>query len=247
MIMDLSIFDLDKTITKRATSFTLAIGLVRRRVIPLTFFFKFIHKYLYNLFLNREMKKSDLNNIIEDSLSFLKGKDRAFFEKVVREVIEPKFDKLIYKKSLKLIEGERKKGRMLVLATAAPKELAEIFKDRLGFDFLLSTELEMVENKYSGLLSQGFCHGKGKEKRVETLIKEKGFKSIYIFSDSINDLPLFSLYRKGLGVNPDKKLRRWLKENGLEYKFMSKFARIRNYYLQSLLLLTTYYMAKFSL
>ena len=236
--MEIAVFDLDRTITKRATTITLLWGLLIRGKLPIFILLRYTHKYFWNLFLAREMNRGDLDRFTENALSILTGKNPADFERDVRGIIEPKFNKLVYKKILAVIEKEKFLGRKLVLATAAPKELALIFKERLGFDFLLSTELSVVDGKYDGKLVEGFCHGEGKERQVRALIKAGNFTKAHIFSDSSNDLPLFKIFNLGTGVNPDKVLKKWCQDNQLEYLFCSKFRFVKRAYTTIFLLLT---------
>jgi len=235
--MEIAVFDLDRTITKRATTITLLWGMLIRGKLPILMLLRYAHKYFWNLFLAKEMHREDLDRFTENALSILSGKSPEEFEKDVRLIIEPKFNKLVYKKILTVIAKEKVLGRKLVLATSAPRELAIIFKERLGFDFLLSTEMSVVDGKYDGKLVEGFCHGEGKERQVRALIKAENFSKAHIFSDSSNDLPLFKIFNLGTGVNPDRVLKKWCKENQLEHLYCSKFRFVKRAYTTVFILL----------
>lgn len=225
--MEIAIFDLDRTITKRSTAFTAMVGLFLRGRLPLLKIFKYIHKYYISLFFSREMKREDLDKIMEVALCFLKDIKPERFERDIQSIFLKNFDKLIYSRVVSLIESERENGKTLVLATAAPLEIANIFKEKLGFHYVLSTEFQRVDGRYNGNLVDGFCHGEGKERRVKDLFTSLKASKGKIFSDSCNDLALFKFFKEGIAINPDKDLRNWCKANDIQIVFSRKFHRVR--------------------
>jgi HAD superfamily hydrolase (TIGR01490 family) len=234
--MEVSIFDLDKTLTKNSTSFTVARKLLFKNQLPNKSLLKYLKNYLISFIANKEMKENDLQNFINDSLLSLKNYSQIEMQNKIDKILTPILPKLIYKKAFLTLREELKEGRILILATAAPKEIADIFAKHLGFHHVISTNLEVIENQYTGLLDSPFCHGKEKTKRVISLLKELKVEntSVKAFSDSYNDLSLLTLSSNPIAVNPDSSLRKHSKSNNWEIIDYKNFRLVRKIFYSSL-------------
>jgi HAD superfamily hydrolase (TIGR01490 family) len=234
--MEVSIFDLDKTLTKNSTSFTVARKLLFKNQLPSKSLLKYLKNYLISFIANKEMKENDLQNFINDSLLSLKNYSQIEMQNKIDKILTPILPKLIYKKAFLTLREEIKEGRILILATAAPKEIADIFAKHLGFHHVVSTNLEVKENQYTGLLDSPFCHGKEKTKRVISLLKELKVEttSVKAFSDSYNDLSLLTLSSNPTAVNPDSSLRKHSKTNNWEIIDYKNFRLARKIFYSSL-------------
>lgn len=246
--MEVSIFDLDKTITKNSTSFTVARKLLFSNQLPSKSLLKYLKNYIISFIANKEMKENDLQNFINDSLLALKNYDQIKMQRSIEKILVPLLPKLIYKKALGTLKEEMNAGRTLILATAAPKEIADIFAKHLGFHHVVSTSLEVKDNQYTGILNSPFCHGAEKTKRVKTLLEDlkADISNIKAFSDSYNDLSLLSLASKPTAVNPDSTLRKHSKNNNweiIDYQSFRVARKITYSFLSAVLLYYTVALA----
>ena len=249
--MEVSIFDLDKTLTKGSTSFTVARKLFFRNQLPSKSLLKYLKKYLLSLVANREMKSQDLHNFINDSLNAFKNYDQNKMQKDIENILLPllRKNKLIYKKAIITLKEELANGRTLILATAAPKEIADIFAQHLGFSYVVSTNFEVKENQYTGALSAPFCHGEEKTKLVRKLLTDLNAapENVKTFSDSFNDLSLLNLSSKPTAVNPDSSLRKHSKVNNWEIIDYQNFRLLRKVFYSSLSAIILYYSVSLAL
>ena len=87
----------------------------------------------------------------------------------------------------------------------------------LGIDHIVSSELEVgPDGRFTGLLVEPLCFGKGKVTRAERLARELGFDlgESTFYSDSLTDLPLLERVRVPIIVNPDPRLKRIARRRG---------------------------------
>ena len=99
-------------------------------------------------------------------------------------------------------------GYPTILATASPQELASAVAGTLGMTAAVGTVSEVQDGVYTGRLCGPVAHGPAKARRVSALLAEHGLdpRASWAFSDSVNDLPLLSLVRHPVAVNPDRDL-----------------------------------------
>jgi HAD superfamily hydrolase (TIGR01490 family) len=110
-----------------------------------------------------------------------------------------------------LLRQHREAGDRIVLTTATNRVVSEFTALALGVDDYLATELEVVEGHYTGRTVGTPNLRVGKVERLRawmaaqdlpaSLLREASF-----YSDSINDLPLFSVVRRPVVVDPDPRL-----------------------------------------
>ena len=121
-----------------------------------------------------------------------------------------------------LLDEQRAKGHILVLATTTPCHLIGPFAERLGFDHVVATRYatSLDDNgveRYNGRLDGLFVWARGKLRAVRDWAGAHGvdLRASAAFSDSFYDLPLLGAVGHPTPVNPDLRLqavaflRRW--------------------------------------
>jgi len=121
--------------------------------------------------------------------SWLAG-GKAHFKQKIAEQVLPDADTLPYdRKLLEYLAEEKRKGRPLVLATAADEHVAAKVADKLGlFEAVYASD---------GQLNLG---GEQKRKRLVEMFGEEGFDYV---ANSHKDLPVWKSARRAILVRPD--------------------------------------------
>ncbi len=145
-----------------------------------------------------------------DMADLIKGinVDRAkeIFNWLSDEYLLPTLRKNVFER----LKKHQEEGFLTVLISGSFSELLEIIASRLNIDFAIGTDLETVENKYSGKVVPPLCFGEGKVEKIKKFLSEKylqvNFKESFAYSDSFFDLPLLKLVGNPVVVEPDEKL-----------------------------------------
>jgi HAD superfamily hydrolase (TIGR01490 family) len=132
---------------------------------------------------------------------------RPLREAFLAEVIRPR----IPADARALLHSHRESGHVLVLTTATNRVVSELTAADLGVDDYIGTELEVADGRYTGR-TQGVLNMRiGKVERLRQWLLDKGLgesvlKQATFHTDSINDLPLLSVVRRPVVVDPDPRL-----------------------------------------
>ena len=107
-----------------------------------------------------------------------------------------------------LLEQHRKQGDTLIIISATNFFITEPIAELFDIPYLLSTQPEMIENRYTGKYLGTPTFKEGKVTVLNEWLDQKSFslEDSYFYSDSINDLPLLELVGHPMAVNPDEPL-----------------------------------------
>lgn len=108
-----------------------------------------------------------------------------------------------------LITKHRDAGDRLLVITSTNRFIVQPICQVLGIDELLATELEIVDNRYTGKVVGTPTYREGKVERLNQWLQDNDVNSdgSYFYSDSINDLPLLLHVSHPVAVDPDQALR----------------------------------------
>jgi HAD superfamily hydrolase (TIGR01490 family) len=115
------------------------------------------------------------------------------------------------------VHRHRAQGDVTAIVTGASPYIARPCARLLGIDHVVATELEVgADGRFTGLLVDPICYGRGKIVRAERLAARLGFelRESVFYSDSLTDLPLLEYVAEPIVVNPDPRLRRVAKQRG---------------------------------
>ena len=115
-----------------------------------------------------------------------------------------------------LITKHRDAGDRLLVITSTNRFIVEPICQALGIHELLATELEIVDNRYTGKIIGTPTYQEGKVERLNQWLQDNNVTSdgSYFYSDSINDLPLLLQVSHPVAVDPDPALRQEAKNRG---------------------------------
>ena len=204
-----SVFDLDRTITRRGTYTAFLLHAARRSrparlllaplAIPLFLQYAVrgttrtrLKERLQHLFLGPRMERQQVAALAADFSRRLEA-DGLFADAVAR------------------IERERSEGRRIVMATAANQFYAETIGAALGIDEIVSTESLWEDDHLLARIDGENCHGENKARMVAAYFEQKGMARprlhVRVFTDHRSDVPLLRWADEAFIVNPRGKFR----------------------------------------
>lgn len=138
----------------------------------------------------------------------LRDKDRLDIDRVGRRFFREYLSPRIYPEAKKLLDQHRTRGHCLIIATAAPRFVVEHAASALGFEYLLCTDFELNDDRFTGSILGAPCWGKEKLKSLTQLAGEADIdlSMAYAYSNDYSDEPLLTSVGHPTVVNPDRQL-----------------------------------------
>ena len=206
MKRNLAIFDLDNTILNGDSDYSWINFLIEKRLVDKDEYER-KNKYFYDQYYQGKLNYDEW---AEFALTTIKGKKPEEIEdilsKFLSEIIEPMIN--IY--ALKLLHDHTHNNDIMLLASATNSVIVEPIAKRLGFKNIVSTEVEIIDEIYTGKVFGIPALSEGKLIKVKEWMLQnsiESFDNTSFYSDSINDLPLLAAVSKPVAVNPDDMLR----------------------------------------
>jgi HAD superfamily hydrolase (TIGR01490 family) len=206
MKRNLAIFDLDNTILNGDSDYSWINFLIEKRLVDKDEYER-KNKYFYNQYYQGKLNYDEW---AEFALTTIKGKKPEEIEdilsKFLNEIIEPMIN--IY--ALKLLHDHTHNNDIMLLASATNSVIVEPIAKRLGFKNIVSTQVEIIDEIYTGKVLGIPALSEGKLIKVKEWMLQnsiESFDNTSFYSDSINDLPLLAVVSKPVAVNPDDMLR----------------------------------------
>jgi HAD superfamily hydrolase (TIGR01490 family) len=135
---------------------------------------------------------------------------RAF----LAEVIAPRLPAAAHT----LVRQHLDEGDLVVMSTATNRFITELTARHLGIEHLIATECEQAGDTFTGCMTGTPNMREGKVARLQAWLAERGLKladcDTTFYSDSMNDLPLLSVVKYAVTVNPDERLAAVAAERG---------------------------------
>jgi HAD superfamily hydrolase (TIGR01490 family) len=215
MKRNLAIFDLDNTILNGDSDYSWINFLIEKRLVDKDEYER-KNKYFYNQYYQGKLNYDEW---AEFALTTIKGKKPEEIEdilsKFLNEIIEPMIN--IY--ALKLLHDHTHNNDIMLLASATNSVIVEPIAKRLGFKNVVSTEVEIIDEIYTGKVLGIPALSEGKLIKVKEWMLQnriESFDNTSFYSDSINDLPLLAVVSKPVAVNPDDMLRKECRKRSWE-------------------------------
>ena len=215
MKRNLAIFDLDNTILNGDSDYSWINFLIEKGLVDKDEYER-KNKYFYNQYYQGKLNYDEW---AEFALTTIKGKKPEEIEdilsKFLNEIIEPMIN--IY--ALKLLHDHTHNNDIMLLASATNSVIVEPIAKRLGFKNVVSTEVEIIDEIYTGKVLGIPALSEGKLIKVKEWMLQnriESFDNTSFYSDSINDLPLLAVVSKPVAVNPDDMLRKECRKRSWE-------------------------------
>jgi len=199
----LAIFDIDYTLTKRETLFELYIFMLRKkpkliRYIPRNI----LSTILYIL------KLRDASKAKETFIRFIDGIKEDEMQQIVKDFYEERLSKILYDDAINMMKKLKEDGcKIYLISASAEFYLKELYNIK-EVDKIIGTRFKVENSMHRPIIEGKNCKGEEKVIRLMEEIKkdniEVDFKNSYMFSDSLSDLPLFTLVGNAYLINYKK-------------------------------------------
>lgn len=208
--MNIAIYDLDKTITRRPTFTHFLLFYAGRRspvrLAAMPIWLIALIGYRIGLFGRKPLKQFGIYMFMGRAL------DMNALHQVTSDFVINTVLKDVQPGATQSIEKDRKAGCKLVIATAAPAFYAVEIGARLGFDAVVATQhMVRPDGRVSHKIDGENCYGPEKLKMVSAWFDGQGMKRedclISVYSDHASDAPLMDWADSAYLVNPSEKLR----------------------------------------
>lgn len=201
-------FDVDNTLVRGSTAFLYAKVAIEIGVFKRTDVWRMGLEQLR--FIWRGENNDRLASIKDQALSLIAGASREEMQNLMQKVWDKEIKRKVWPEMVEIVQHHLDQGREVWLLTASPQELGELIAKNIGATGALGTVVEHKNGVMTGRLVGVPLHGVEKAKAARKLAKDRhlSLRRSWAYSDSRNDLPLLSLVKHPMAVNPDKILRR---------------------------------------
>jgi HAD superfamily hydrolase (TIGR01490 family) len=212
---DLAIYDMDRTVTLRATYTPFLLHCAFRRApwrllfVPLVLLsmLAYVSRLIdrarlkeinHRLLLGGRIHPTDLKPLVE-----------SFAARQIATNIRPG--------ARKAIARDKSEGRRLILATASYRLYADAIAAKLGFDDVIGTgSIIGLDERVHAKIAGENCYGPAKMQMIADWVEKSGLKDarghVRFYSDHVSDQPAFEWADEPVAVNPHGKLRRLAKD-----------------------------------
>lgn len=213
--MQLAIYDMDRTITRRGTFTPFLIFAAKRRApwrlvaLPVWVMAMACHKA--KLVARKPLKQFGIGLLVGRDIPAATMRDLAdlYTAYTLANNIQPG--------ALAQIAADRAAGWTLVMATAAPEFYATSIGKALGFNAVIATHhLRTTSNGVSNRIDGENCYGSAKLAMIRAWLTENGHhpQSTRFYSDDLSDAPTLEWADEGIVVNADETLARVAQRRG---------------------------------
>jgi HAD superfamily hydrolase (TIGR01490 family) len=208
-MIDLAIYDMDRTVTRRATytPFLLYCAVRRApwRLLLLPFVMLSMLAYVAKLIDRGQLKEINHRLLLGHNRhpAELKPLIEGYAAAVLANNVRPG--------AQSAIDRDKAEGRRVVMATASYRFYAREIADRLGFDDCIGTNSILgLDERVHARIDGENCYGPAKLRMIEDWLGKTGLARGHVrfYSDHASDGPVFEWADEPVAVNPHDKLKR---------------------------------------
>ena len=215
MTTDLAIYDMDRTVTRRATYTPFLLYCAWRlepwRLLLLPLVAGSMLTYVAKLIDRGRLKEINHRLLLghRRSPALLKPLIEGFARKTVANNVRPG--------AVAAIARDKAQGRRVVMATASYRLYATAIAEALGFDDCIGTNSIIgLDERIHARIDGENCYGPAKLRMIEAWLGAQGLEraQVRFYSDHASDAPVFEWADEPVAVNPHDRLRRLARERG---------------------------------
>lgn len=212
---DFAIYDMDRTVTRRATYTPFLIHCALNRAPWRLLFLPFVILSM----LAYVAKLIDRGRLKEINHRLLLGRHRHPDE--LKPLIEGFADKVVVSNvrpgARDAIARDKEEGRRIVMATASYRFYSRAIAERLGFDDCIGTNSILgLDQRVHAKIDGENCYGPAKLRMIEAWLQASGLERGHVrfYSDHASDRPAFEWADEAVAVNPHDRLKILAAERG---------------------------------
>lgn len=214
---DLAVYDMDRTVTRRATYTSFLLHCAMRRA-PWRLVFLPIVAFSMLAYVAKLIDRATLKEINHQLLLGGEIHPRDL-KPLVDSFADRQFASNIRPGARDAIARDKAQGRRLVLATASYRLYADAIAERLGFDDVIGTgSIIGLDERVHAKIDGENCYADAKMRMIADWVDRSGLLGkhghVRFYSDHVSDRPAFEWADEAVAVNPHGKLRRLAKERG---------------------------------
>ncbi|MFL6724598.1 MAG: HAD family hydrolase [Sphingomicrobium sp.] len=212
---DLAIYDMDRTVTRRATYTPFLLHCAARRAPWRLLLFPLVIISM----LAYVLKLIDRGRLKEINHRLLLGHQLhpAELKPLVDSFAASTIDSNIRPGAHEAIARDKAEGRRVVMATASYRFYAGGIAERLGFDDCIGTNSILgLDSRVHAKIDGENCYGPAKLRMIEEWLGASGLERGHIrfYSDHASDAPVFEWADEPVAVNPHDRLVKLAKARG---------------------------------
>jgi HAD superfamily hydrolase (TIGR01490 family) len=203
--MPLAIFDLDYTLLAGDSDYAWGEFMIEHGLVDGAAYRAANDRY----FAQYQAGTLDIHEFLQMALAPLARQDRATLDKLHAEYMQQRIRPMIAPGAPALLDKHRARGDTLIIITSTNRFVTAPIARALGVEYLLATDPEELNGRYTGRVSGTPCYREGKVVRLNEWMRsnDKDLKGSWCYSDSHNDLPLLQESEHPVAVDPDPILR----------------------------------------
>lgn len=211
--MKFSVFDLDRTLLSKNSSFEFCKFLYKNRVFS---FFFVIQSFLYSIrhkYFGLTLEQ--LHHSVFRKL--LRGMSLKTLSEYVYSFVEREIENLLYLPALERLRLAQHEGHFTMILSNSPNFLVSAIASKLQVDDWRASEYKVDKDQKLCQIAL-ILHGEAKAFWVRTMSRYLGIQEqeVTAYSDSYLDLPFLQSAGVPVVVNPDSKLKKISKEKNWE-------------------------------
>jgi HAD superfamily hydrolase (TIGR01490 family) len=205
----LAIYDMDRTVTRRATYTPFLIHAATQlapwRLVLLPVVLLSMLAYVLKMIDRGRLKEINYRLLVGVGVA------PARLEPVVESFAERQVASNILPGARAAIAADKAAGRRLVLATASYRLYAGAIARRLGFNDVIATDTELdVKGRITARIDGRNCYGLAKRDMIEAWLQREGLEReavhIRFYSDHVSDAPSHRLADEPVAANAHQRL-----------------------------------------
>lgn len=210
--MPLALFDLDNTLLAGDSDYLWGTFLVERGIVDADEYEEKNRQF----FEDYELGRLDIDRYLRFALGPLKRFEPRQLEQWRAEFIDSHIRPIIAPGTTALLGKHRDAGDDMLIISATNAFVTRPIADLLGVPWLIATEPEFRNGRYTGDYRGIPTFQQGKVAALEEWLQQQGktLDGSHFYSDSHNDLPLLEQVEHPVAVDPDRVLRQRAEERG---------------------------------
>jgi len=203
-VKELVILDLDNVIIKGQSQKLLLNYLFKKKLIGYWYFLKI---YFWFIFYKAGLIKNP-KRVMEYAFGFLKDKKVENVNEIANDFFDNTLKKFIYKEMVDIINEHKNKEKEVVLVSNAIDIIVKKVAQFLNIKNYISTQLEIINNKYTGKIAGDIVYGENKVNYIKGFIKKNNLTldNSWAYGDHISDIGFLEISAHPNAINPDKLL-----------------------------------------